>query len=87
MTTQAELLLERWLVAADGLALLFAHEPDEKVEAALARMHRNLSAEFCTLFPSADPATIAAGVDSIITEILKRRREIESAGATPRVLN
>jgi hypothetical protein len=87
MTSEAELLLEKWMVAADGLALLFAHEPDEKVDASLARMHHNLSAEFCALFPSADPATMAAGVDSIITEILKRRREIESAGATPRVMN
>jgi hypothetical protein len=86
MTTEAE-LLERWMVAAADLALLFAHEPAEKVDASLARMRHNLEAKFCALFPSADPASMAAGVDSIITEILKRRREIESAGATPRVVN
>jgi hypothetical protein len=86
MTSEAELLL-RWMVAADVLALLFAHEPDEKVDASLARMRHNLRAKFCALFPSADPATMAAGVDSIIAEIQKRRREIEAAGATPRVLN
>jgi hypothetical protein len=30
---------------------------------------------------------MAAGVDSIIAEIQKRRHEIESDGATPRALN
>jgi hypothetical protein len=30
---------------------------------------------------------MAAGVDSIIAEIQKRRREIEAAGAMPPVLN
>jgi hypothetical protein len=86
-TMEAELLLEKWMVAADGLALLFAHEPDAKVDASLAQMRQNLNADFCALFPTAAPATMAAGVDSIITEILKRRREIESASAMPRVLN
>jgi hypothetical protein len=87
MTSEAELLLERWMVAADGLALLFAHEPDEKVDASLARMHHNLRAKFCALFPSADPAILSAGIDSIVVEIQKRRRELEAAGATPRVMN
>jgi hypothetical protein len=82
MTTEAK-LLEQWMVAADSLALLFAHQPDAKVDASLARMRHNLWAEFCALFPSADPATMAAGVDSIVAEIQKRRRAIEGAGATP----
>jgi hypothetical protein len=87
MTTEAE-LLERWMVAADGLALLFAHEPDEKVDESLARMRHNLRTKFCALFPGADPETMAAGVDCIVAEIQKRRREIEAAGEMPpRVLN
>jgi hypothetical protein len=76
MTTEAE-LVQRWLAAADELGLLFAHEPDEKVDAELARMRQRLIAEFVALFPNADPTTMAAGVDSILAEIQKRRREIE----------
>jgi len=79
--TEAE-LSERWMAAANELALVFAHEPDIKVDASLERMRQNLNVEFCELFPSADPDTMAAGVDSIIAEIQKRRREIE-AGAVP----
>jgi hypothetical protein len=83
--TEAE-LVQRW-IAADDVALAFAHEPDAKADAALARMRRNLNAEFLRVFPSAPPATLAAGVDCIVAEIQKRRREIEAAGETPPVLN
>jgi hypothetical protein len=81
--TEVELMMQRWMAASDELALFFAHEPDAKVDAALARMRRNLNAKFCALFPRAAPETMAAGVDSIIAEIQKRRREIEAAGETP----
>jgi hypothetical protein len=76
--TEAELLVERWMAAVNKLALLFADEPDEKVDASLKRMRQNLNVEFCALFPTADPETLAAGVDSIIEEIQKQRREIEA---------
>jgi hypothetical protein len=79
--TEAE-LVERWTAAADELALVFAHEPDAKVDESLARMRQNLNADFLRVFPEASPADLAAGVESIIAEILKRRREIE-AGAVP----
>jgi hypothetical protein len=75
--TEAELLLQRWMAASDELGLLFACEPDEKVAASLEQMRKNLNAKFCALFPRAAPETMAAGVDSIIAEIQKRRREIE----------
>jgi hypothetical protein len=87
MTEEESKLVQRWIAAADDVALAFAHEPDEKVDASLARMRRNLNAEFLRVFPSAPPETMAAGVDCIIAEIQKRRREIEAAGATPRVMN
>jgi hypothetical protein len=77
MTTEAE-LVQRWIAAADEVALVFAHEPDAKVDAELTRMRRNLIDKFCALFPR-DPTTMAAGVDSIMAEIQKRRREIEAA--------
>jgi hypothetical protein len=46
-----------------------------------------LNAEFLRVFPNADPETLAAGVDSIVLAIQKRRREIEAGCASPRVLN
>ena len=79
--TEAE-LVQRWIAATAEVALAFAYEPDEKVEASLERMRKNFNAEFVRVFPNADPETLAAGVDSIIAEIQKRRREIES-GAVP----
>jgi hypothetical protein len=67
------------------VALAFAYEPDAKVDASLARMRQSLIDKFLMLFPSAEPECMAAGVDCIIGEIQKRRREIEAAGATLRV--
>jgi hypothetical protein len=73
-------LVARWIAAADEVALAFAHEPDAKVDAALARMRQSLIDKFLKLFPSAEPATMAAGVDCIIRSIQTRRREIERGG-------
>jgi hypothetical protein len=78
--TEAE-LVQRWIGAADELGLAFAHEPDDKVDAELARMRRNLIDKFCALFPNAERETMAAGVDSIIRSIQDRKCEIERAGA------
>jgi hypothetical protein len=85
MTTEAE-LVQRWIAAADELGLLFAHQSDEKVDAELARMRRNLIDKFCAFFPNADQQTMGAGVDSILAEIQTRRREIEAAGKMPRAM-
>jgi hypothetical protein len=79
--TEAE-LVSRWIASIDDVALGFAHEPDSKVDGSLARMRSNLNAELLKVFPNADPETLSAGVDCIIVEIQKRRREIE-AGAAP----
>jgi len=84
--TEAE-LVQRWIAAADEVALAFAYEPDEKVDASLARMRKNLNAEFLRVFPNADPETMTAGVDCIVVAIQKRRHELEADGAMPRVLN
>lgn len=77
----------RVMAVVDDLGLFLATEPAAKVDAALARMRQNLNADLCALFRNAAPETMAAGVDSIIAEIQKRRHEIESDGATPRALN
>jgi hypothetical protein len=84
--TEAE-LVATWIAAADKVALAFAYEPDAKVDASLARMRQRLIAGFVALFPSADQQTLAAGVDCILAEVQKRRREIEAAGEMPRVLS
>jgi hypothetical protein len=84
--TEAE-LVEVWIAAADKVALAFAGEPDSKVDASLAQMRQRLIARFVALFPHADQQTLAAGVDSIIAEIQKRRREIEAGGETPPMKN
>ena len=67
----------RVMAVVDDLGLFLASEPDAKVDASLARMRKNLNADFLKLFPHADPATMAAGVDSIIRSIQDRKREIE----------
>jgi hypothetical protein len=74
--TEAE-LVQRWIAAADDVALLFAHEPDAKFDAELARMRQILIDKFLVLFPSAPPETMSAGVDSIIRSIQDRKCEIE----------
>jgi hypothetical protein len=87
MMTEAELLLQRWIAAVDEVALAFAYEPDDRVAVKLEQMRRNLNAKFCALFPSADQQTMAAGVDSILAEIQKRRREIERSDQPSPVAN
>jgi hypothetical protein len=84
--TEAE-LLQRWIAAADDVALAFAHQPDAKVDTELARMRRNLIDKFCVLFPNAERDAMVAGVDSIMRHIQDRRRELEAAGETPPALN
>ena len=84
--TESE-LVESWIASIDDVALGFAHEPDANVEASLERMRKNLNDEFLRIFPNADSETMTAGVDSIIAEIQKRRREIESGAVPTGVLN
>jgi hypothetical protein len=77
--TEAE-MVERWIAAADEVALLFAYEPDEKVDAKLEEMRQRIVDQFLVLFPSVEPETMAAGVDTIIDAVQNRRREIEAGG-------
>jgi hypothetical protein len=77
----------RIIAVVDDLGLFLASEPDAKVDASLARMRRNLNAEFLRVFPGAPPETMAAGVDCIVAEIQKRRHEIDAAGAMQRMVN
>ena len=58
----------------DRLGLLFAHEPDGKVTAALEQVRRNLGVELTAEFPNGLAAEFA---DCFIAAIWKRKREIE----------
>jgi hypothetical protein len=85
--TESE-LVQSWIAAADEVALAFAHEPDAKVDAELARMRQRIIDQFLVLFPSAPPETMAAGVDCIVKEIRKRRaRDRGRRSETPRAMN
>jgi hypothetical protein len=84
--TPAE-LVQRWIAAAHEVALVFAYEPDAKVDAELARMRQRIIDKFLALFPSVPPDTMAAGVDTIMRHIQDRRRELEAAGEMPHVLS
>ena len=79
--TEAE-LVQRWIAAADEVALAFAHEPDAKVDAELARMRQRIIDNFLALFPSVPPDTMAAGVDTIMRHIQDRKCEIERDAIT-----
>jgi acylphosphatase len=86
--TEAEKFVASCAKVADELGLLFANEPDEKVEASLAGMRQRLIGQFLEIFPKAAPE-ITAGVDSILLEIQKRRSELEfgvKIGGSPREL-
>ena len=72
MTTQEE-FVDRVRRSADDLALLFAHESDERVVLSLKQMRDNLERELGGVF--ADPAGVA---DYFIGYLMQRRRGIES---------
>jgi hypothetical protein len=73
--TESE-LLQRWVAAADDVALAFAHEPDDRVAASLEQMRQKIIDNFLRVFPNADRETMTAGADCIVAEIQKRRRAI-----------
>jgi hypothetical protein len=75
-------LVATWIAAADDVALAFAHEPDGKVDAELARMRQRIIDNFLALFPSVPPDTMAAGVDTIMRHIQNRKCEIERDAIT-----
>lgn len=69
---------ERVEATAADLALLYAGEPDDKVERSLAQLRVNLEVQLSKIFAGAD---MAAAVDLFIDAVLTSRRQIE-AGAT-----
>jgi len=75
-------LVQSWMAVADKLGLLFAHEPDERVDAELARMRQRIIDNFLALFPSVPSDTMAAGVDTIMRHIQDRKCEIERDAIT-----
>jgi hypothetical protein len=76
-----EEIAARWAASAERLALLFAGEPDEKVEAALAEFRERVVLGWAAIFDNTPAAKLAEIADSIVDQIRTRRREIEAAGA------
>ena len=73
MTPQQADFVSRCQEAADDLALLFAHQPEDRVVLALEEIRGNLARELGGVF--ADPAGVA---DYFVGCVMRRKRGIES---------
>ena len=69
--------LERIEKVADELALLYAGEPDEKVESSVHVMRANLEKDFSEIFQSS--SEVAQAVDMFLGAVQARRRAIEKS--------
>jgi hypothetical protein len=74
MTPEQDRFVKRVMLTVEKLALRFAGEPDDKVEALLADLKERWAAGFCDNWPGADPEEMEAGARCIVTEVRKRRR-------------
>jgi hypothetical protein len=83
-TLEGRAFVRRLRDEATSLALFFAGEPEEKMLAALEQTRRNLEAEIAPILGAEMAAVIATG---FVGAVVGQRRELESAGETPRVLN
>jgi len=66
----------------DSLARHFAHASDDAMTPALARLRKNLIAQYAAAFPDARPADIGDLVDDIVSGVRSRRAEIVARGAS-----
>jgi hypothetical protein len=83
-TLEGRAFINRLRDEATELALFFAGEPRKKMMAALEQTRRNLQAEMAPILGAEMAAVIATG---FVSAVVGCRREIEAAGATPRVVN
>jgi hypothetical protein len=73
-TISTEQFTTRLVAVARDLSLLLAHEPDDRVVAALDQMRRNLDREFAEIIPGPQGPAI---IDTILDGIQARRLEIQ----------
>ena len=76
--------IEECVSAAANLALFFAGVPDDEVLSAMPGLREHMAAGLSEKF-GADVAGLIA--EALVNAVIGRRREIEAAGAMPRVLN
>jgi hypothetical protein len=74
----------RSVAAAADLALFFVGTPDEAMMHSLYDVRSNLQEQLAQTF---GPDVAAAIAGAFVATVARRRREIEAAGATARVLN
>jgi hypothetical protein len=75
--------IDRCVAAAADLALFFVGAPDEQMLASLHQTRTNLETELSETF-GADVAALIA--ETFCATVIRRRRELEAAGATPAVV-
>ncbi len=69
-----EQFVSRMVAVARDLSLLLAHEPDDRVTAALDQMRRNLDKQFAEILPGPQGPAI---IDTLLDTIQARRLEIQ----------
>jgi ABC-type branched-subunit amino acid transport system substrate-binding protein len=72
------------IAAAAGFALLFVGVPDVQMMEALYQVRANVQAELAETF---GPDVAAAVAQAFVAAVVGRRREMDAAGAMPRILN
>jgi hypothetical protein len=75
--TPQERFVKRVMATVEDLALRYAGEPDDQVEASLGDLQSRWAAGFCENWPDVDPEALEAGARCITAEVRKRRRALE----------
>jgi hypothetical protein len=68
-----ERFVERVMATVEELALRYAGEPDDQVEASLSELQERWTMRFCEVWPGVDPEALEAGARCIAVEVRKRR--------------
>jgi hypothetical protein len=79
LSPQVQAFVRDMLGAADDLALLFAHQPSDAVEAELAKARAKMRADFVRHFPVG--IDWDALLDHFVEAVRRRKSEIEMQGA------
>ena len=74
--TPEERFAKRVMATVEELALQFAGQPDDQVEASLGDLQSQWAAGFCENWPDVDPEALEAGARCIAAEVRKRRRKL-----------
>jgi hypothetical protein len=76
MSERVQTFVSQMVGAVEDLALLFAHQPNDAVEAALAEVRANLRADFVANYPGVVDWDVM--LDGFVQFVLARKAEIET---------